>query len=287
MVDWRTSVAREAEKILDPLGYKLDWLAFADAWRGEYQPGMEEVRSGRQAFAKLDVLHRAGLERLLPRFDLQNLSDEVLRRSDAGLAPARCLAGRAGGAGAAQAKILAGAGVERQHFADGRSRPPQQFSVGRDPRRRNCARLQAQAGRLSRRLRGVRSQARAMHDGGRAQQRSRRRGETGIAHRAHRAGRTNTARTPARPRRRCRSISRRRIWPTWRTSSARNLSPDTPAPAARRIPPGCDRPSCSSSAGSWRARCRPSPRTACPDWAAWRRTSANPPSTRCRPIARA
>jgi 2-haloacid dehalogenase len=78
LVDWRTSVAREAEKILDPLGYSLDWAAFADAWRGEYQPGMEEVRSGRQSFAKLDVLHRRNLERLLPRFGLQNLSDEVL-----------------------------------------------------------------------------------------------------------------------------------------------------------------------------------------------------------------
>jgi 2-haloacid dehalogenase len=78
MVDWRTSVARETEKILVPLGYRLDWTALADAWRGEYQPGLEEVRSGRHAFAKLDVLHRQGLERLLPRFELQNLSDEVL-----------------------------------------------------------------------------------------------------------------------------------------------------------------------------------------------------------------
>jgi 2-haloacid dehalogenase len=78
LVDWRSSVAREAEKVLEPLGYDLDWTAFADAWRGEYQPGMEEVRSGRQSFAKLDVLHRRNLVRLLPRFDLQNLSDEVL-----------------------------------------------------------------------------------------------------------------------------------------------------------------------------------------------------------------
>jgi 2-haloacid dehalogenase len=78
LVDWRNSVAREAEKILGPLGYQLDWLAFADAWRGEYQPGMEEVRSGRQPFAKLDVLHRRNLQRLLPRFGLQNLSEEVL-----------------------------------------------------------------------------------------------------------------------------------------------------------------------------------------------------------------
>jgi len=78
LVDWRTSVAGEAERILGNLGYKLDWLAFADAWRGEYQPAMEEIRSGRQPFAKLDVLHRRNLVRLLPRFGLENLSDEVL-----------------------------------------------------------------------------------------------------------------------------------------------------------------------------------------------------------------
>ena len=78
LVNWRSSVAAETERILGALGYQLDWLAFADAWRGEYQPGMEEVRSGRQPFAKLDFLHRRNLERLLPRFQLQNLSDEVL-----------------------------------------------------------------------------------------------------------------------------------------------------------------------------------------------------------------
>ena len=78
LVDWRTSVAREAENILGTLDHQLDWIAFADAWRAEYQPGMEEVRSGREPFAKLDVLHRQGLVRLLPRFDLQSLSDDVL-----------------------------------------------------------------------------------------------------------------------------------------------------------------------------------------------------------------
>jgi 2-haloacid dehalogenase len=78
LVDWRTSVAREAERILGPLGHNLDWLAFADAWRGEYQPGMEEVRSGRIPFCKLDVLHRRNLERFMPRFGLRNLSDDVL-----------------------------------------------------------------------------------------------------------------------------------------------------------------------------------------------------------------
>ena len=78
MVDWRNSVAREAEVILSPVGYRLDWLAFADAWRGEYQPGMEDVRAGRIPFSKLDVLHRRNLERLLPRFGLEKLAPDVL-----------------------------------------------------------------------------------------------------------------------------------------------------------------------------------------------------------------
>ncbi|MFL6796895.1 MAG: haloacid dehalogenase type II [Xanthobacteraceae bacterium] len=79
LVDWRTGVAREAEAILRPLGHQLDWLAFADAWRGEYQPGMEEVRSGRIPFSKLDVLHRYNLDRILPRFGLVALSEEARR----------------------------------------------------------------------------------------------------------------------------------------------------------------------------------------------------------------
>lgn len=78
LVDWRTSVAREAERILKPLGHSLDWAAFADAWRDEYQPGMEEVRSGRLPFSKLDVLHRKNLERFAPRFGLAGLPDAVL-----------------------------------------------------------------------------------------------------------------------------------------------------------------------------------------------------------------
>jgi|SRR5215475_7747585 2-haloacid dehalogenase len=78
LVDWRTGVAREAERTLRSRGYSLDWLAFADAWRGEYQPGMEEVRSGRIPFSKLDVLHRRNLERFIPRFGLRDLSEDVL-----------------------------------------------------------------------------------------------------------------------------------------------------------------------------------------------------------------
>ena len=77
LTDWRSSIAREAQSILGPLGHKLDWLAFADAWRGEYQPAMEEIRSGRASFCKLDVLHRQNLERILPRFGIPALPEET------------------------------------------------------------------------------------------------------------------------------------------------------------------------------------------------------------------
>jgi 2-haloacid dehalogenase len=78
LVDWRAGIAREAEAILKPLGQSLDWLAFADAWRGEYQPAMEQVRGGHLPFCKLDVLHRHNLERILPRFEVKGLDEEML-----------------------------------------------------------------------------------------------------------------------------------------------------------------------------------------------------------------
>lgn len=79
VVDWRTGVAREAKSILGPLGISLDWIAFADAWRAEYQPGMEEIRSGRIPFSRLDVVHRRMLDRIRPRFGLENVDEAVLR----------------------------------------------------------------------------------------------------------------------------------------------------------------------------------------------------------------
>jgi len=78
LVDWRRGIARESEKLLAPLGHRLDWFAFADAWRSEYQTGMEEVRSGRIPFCKLDIIHRHNLNRILPRFNLTGLAESTL-----------------------------------------------------------------------------------------------------------------------------------------------------------------------------------------------------------------
>ncbi len=70
-VDWRSSVIREGEALRPG----ADWPAFADAWRGRYQPQLETVRSGRREWVVLDVLHREALDELLPEFGLGDLDE--------------------------------------------------------------------------------------------------------------------------------------------------------------------------------------------------------------------
>ena len=75
-VDWRSSIAREGEEFGRKLGVTGgDWLAFADAWRAQYQPQMETVRSGQRPWTTLDALHREALDMLLPAFGLSELSE--------------------------------------------------------------------------------------------------------------------------------------------------------------------------------------------------------------------
>jgi len=77
LVDWRGSIARESQAVLAPRGVAIDWLAFADAWRGQYQPAMEEVRTGQIPFSKLDVLHRRNLEVVLREFKIRDLDESA------------------------------------------------------------------------------------------------------------------------------------------------------------------------------------------------------------------
>jgi len=71
VVDWRTGVERESAPFLVRHGKDAAGAgAFADAWRTRYQPAMEEVRSGRRPFARLDVLHRENLAGVLPEFGI-------------------------------------------------------------------------------------------------------------------------------------------------------------------------------------------------------------------------
>jgi len=64
-VDWRSGVAREVAELAALRGVTVDAEGIADAWRAEYQPQLETVRSGRRPWVTLDVLHRESLERVL------------------------------------------------------------------------------------------------------------------------------------------------------------------------------------------------------------------------------
>jgi 2-haloacid dehalogenase len=72
-VDWRGSVTRELERRGLP-------AELADAWRGEYQPQMETVRSGAREWTDLDVLHREALDRLLTARGLAVADPDALTR---------------------------------------------------------------------------------------------------------------------------------------------------------------------------------------------------------------
>ena len=70
VVDWRGGVARESEAFLARYAPGVDPAAFADAWRRRYSPAMEEVRSGRRPFVRLDVLHLENLGATLSEFGI-------------------------------------------------------------------------------------------------------------------------------------------------------------------------------------------------------------------------
>ncbi len=80
VVDWRSSIAREAEAMLAPKGVNLDWGAFADHWRKQYQPAMAEVREGRRDYVVMDVLHREMLDEALEAFGVAGLDEPEMHR---------------------------------------------------------------------------------------------------------------------------------------------------------------------------------------------------------------
>ena len=75
VVDWRGSITREGEALARSKNiHGVDWAKFAEAWRALYQPMMQEVRSGRRPWTKLDDLHRMNLDRVLRDFSITGLS---------------------------------------------------------------------------------------------------------------------------------------------------------------------------------------------------------------------
>ncbi len=75
VVDWRGSLIDEGRALAREKGIEADWEAFADAWRGKYQPSMSRVRNGEVPWTNLDSLHRASLDELLEEFGISTLDE--------------------------------------------------------------------------------------------------------------------------------------------------------------------------------------------------------------------
>jgi len=79
VVDWRSSVSREISLFFKANNVTgLDAVEFAVEWRKLYQPSMEEVRSGRRAWAILDELHRESLVNLIGRYGIRGFSEKEI-----------------------------------------------------------------------------------------------------------------------------------------------------------------------------------------------------------------
>jgi len=75
VVDWRGSLLREGRALGRRRRLRVDWAAFADAWRAGYKPAMARVRSGELPWMNIDRLHRMILDELLQRFGISGLDE--------------------------------------------------------------------------------------------------------------------------------------------------------------------------------------------------------------------
>ena len=76
-VDWRTSVARDVAAMIPD----ADALAFATAWRAEYDPAMARIREGGRGYVPLDDLHLENLDRVLAAHGLECPDRSALNRA--------------------------------------------------------------------------------------------------------------------------------------------------------------------------------------------------------------
>ncbi|MFN3259043.1 MAG: haloacid dehalogenase type II [Pikeienuella sp.] len=67
VVDWRSGVSAVMAEAFAAKGLTQDAKAFADEWRGEYQPAMGRIRDGARGYVPLDDLHLENLEIVLAR----------------------------------------------------------------------------------------------------------------------------------------------------------------------------------------------------------------------------
>ena len=64
VVDWRGSLIRQLEGLSHRRGWEIDAPHFADEWRSQYGPSMDEVLTGTVPWTSLDDLHRAFIQQI-------------------------------------------------------------------------------------------------------------------------------------------------------------------------------------------------------------------------------
>ena len=70
VVDWRSGISSAVRAFAAGRALTLDPEEFADAWRAQYQPSMERVRSGQRPYVSLDTLHSENLDTVLRSHDI-------------------------------------------------------------------------------------------------------------------------------------------------------------------------------------------------------------------------
>ncbi len=70
VVDWRSGISAAVRGFAADHALTLDPGHFADAWRAQYQPSLERVRSGQRPWVSLDTLYRENLDTVLRSHDI-------------------------------------------------------------------------------------------------------------------------------------------------------------------------------------------------------------------------
>ena len=76
VVDWRSSVISECNKLEKKTGIPGNWEKLTDMWRQKYAPSMDEVRNGKRDWVILDTLHKESLISILKDLEIHGLSEK-------------------------------------------------------------------------------------------------------------------------------------------------------------------------------------------------------------------
>ena len=147
VVDWRTSIAEEGARVGAEKGMEgIDWVAFADSWRGGYTPSMDRVRRGELPWTNIDALHRMILDELLDDLGIGGLTEgerDHLNRAWHRLAP---WPDAVAGLKRLRERFINRPAVQRQRGAAHQHGQERGATVGPHPLSRACAPLQAGPG---------------------------------------------------------------------------------------------------------------------------------------------